>query len=254
MDEKVMRPIPQMEKISIAIPAYEMKGFGVGYLEELFQTIYEQTYFNIEVVVSDHDNGYDILNACEAWKEKLPIVYVRNFYDRGNGPANTNCAIGYCTGDRIKIMFQDDLFTDKESLSKIAAVDAPWVVTGFTHTQDGKTFERDMVPRWSEHLLEGQNFMGGPSVVTMKRECMQFFDPNCRLLMDTEFYHRMRYYNGMPTIVPDIMVANREGAHRVSMNLDLDSVCEHPEGNWEVNQKELDYVVEKHKETREYAS
>ena len=37
------------------------------------------------------------------------------------------------------------------------------------------------------------------------------------------------------------------------MNLDLDSVCEHPEGNWEVNQKELDYVVEKHKETREYA-
>ena len=96
--------------------------------------------------------------------------------------------------------------------------------------------------------------MGGPSVVTMKRECMQFFDPNCILLMDTEFYHRMRYYNGMPTIVPDIMVANREGAHRVSMNLDLDSVCEHPEGNWEVNQKELDYVVEKHKETREYAS
>ena len=177
MDEKVMPPIPQMEKISIAIPAYEMKGFGVGYLEELFQTIYVQTYYNIEVVVSDHDNGYDILNACEAWKEKLPIVYVRNFYDRGNGPANTNVAIGHCTGDLIKIMFQDDIFTDTDALSKIHGVfqdtetNPSWVVTGFTHTSDGTNTYRDMIPRWSEHLLEGQNFMGGPSVVTMRRDC-----------------------------------------------------------------------------------
>ena len=39
----------------------------------------------------------------------------------------------------------------------------------------------------------------------------------------------------------------------VSMNLDLDIVCEHPDGNWEVNQEELDYVVDKHRETRDYA-
>ena len=243
-------------KFSIAIPAYEMRGYGAEYLEELFETIFKQTYphVNIEVVVSDHSTkNNDILMMCDAWSKDLKVVYVKNYYDRGNGPANTNVAIEHCTGDLIKIMFQDDVFTDIDALYKISEVDAPWVVTGFTHTQNGKDTYRDMVPRWSEHLLEGQNFMGGPSVVTMRTECRDYFDENCRLLMDTEFYHRMRFYHGMPAIIPDIMVANREGEHRVSMNLNLDTICEHPDGNWEVNQEELDYVVEKHRETRDYA-
>ena len=38
--------------ISIAIPAYEMKGLGAKYLEEMFETILRQTYDNVEVVVS----------------------------------------------------------------------------------------------------------------------------------------------------------------------------------------------------------
>ena len=249
-----------LNKISIAIPAYEMKGYGAEYLEELLQSIIKQTYFDVEVVVSDHSKKDDILLMCEDYSEKIPIVYVRNFYDRGNGPANTNVAIGHCTGDLIKIMFQDDIFTDDDALSKIHGVfqdtetNPSWVVTGFTHTSDGTHTYRDMVPRWSEHLLEGQNFMGGPSVVTMRRDCLEYFDPKCRLLMDTEFYHRMRYNNGMPAILDDICIANREGDHRVSMNLDLDTLCEHEEGNWEVNKKELDYVVQKHEGKRDYAN
>ena len=245
-------------KISIAIPTYEMKGHGAEYLEELFQSIIKQTYFDLEVVIADHSKTDDIILMCEDYAEKLPIVYVRNFYDRGNGPANTNAAIKYCSGDLIKIMFQDDIFTNDDALSMIQGLfddqNPSWVVTGFTHTRDGTHTYRDMVPRWSEHLLEGQNFMGGPSVVTMKRDSVEFFDPKCRLLMDTEFYHRMRYNYGRPAILEDICIANREGDHRVSMNLDLDTVCEHDDGNWEVNKKELDYVVQKHEGTRDYAN
>ena len=128
-----------------------------------------------------------------------------------------------------------------------------WVVTGFSHTSDGKNFYRPMVPRWSEHLLEGQNFMGGPSIATVRRECLEYFDPECKMLMDTEFYHRMRYFHGMPEIVDDICVCSREGDYRVSSNLELDIICEHPDGSWQANAKELEYVTEKHKETRDYA-
>jgi hypothetical protein len=63
----------------------------------------------------------------------------------------------------------------------------------------------------------------------------------------------MRYYHGMPSIIENILVASREGDHRISANLDLDIVCEHPEGSWEANSQELGYVTNKHKETREYA-
>lgn len=245
-----------MNKISIAIPTYEMKGHGPKFLEELFVSIQNQTYKNIEVVISDHSKNNDILELCSSYIDKFKLVYIRNFYDLGNGPANTNIAIQYCTGDIIKIMFSDDLFTDNFALEKIdkkfSDTNASWIVSGFSHTRDGKNFYRPMIPRWSEHLLEGQNFMGGPSIVSMKKECTEYFDPKCRMLMDTEFYHRMRYNYGMPVIIDDILVCSREGDYRVSSNLDLDIVCEHPEGSWEANSLELEYVTTKHKDTREY--
>ena len=34
-------------------------------------------------------------------------------------PANTNKAISMCSGDIIKVMFQDDFFYDDEALEKI---------------------------------------------------------------------------------------------------------------------------------------
>jgi len=243
--------------ISIAIPAYEMKGLGAKYLEEMFETILRQTYKEVEIVVSDHSKNNEILELCDKYSKLFPIVYVRNFYDRGNGPANTNVALQHCSGDLIKIMFSDDLFTDDTALEKIRdrfnQTECAWVVTGFSHTSDGKNFYRPMVPRWSEHLLEGQNFMGGPSIATVRRECLEYFDPECKMLMDTEFYHRMRYFHGMPEIVDDICVCSREGDYRVSSNLELDIICEHPDGSWQANAKELEYVTEKHKETRDYA-
>ena len=163
--------------ISIAIPAYDMKGLGAKYLTQMFDTIDNQTYRDVEVVVSDHSQNNDILDVCDKYSDIFSIVYVRNFYDRGNGPANTNTALKHCSGDLIKIMFQDDLFTDDTALEKIhkrfSWSECSWVVTGFSHTTDGENFYRPMVPRWSEHLLEGQNFMGGPSIVTLRRECLE---------------------------------------------------------------------------------
>jgi glycosyltransferase involved in cell wall biosynthesis len=245
-----------MSKISIAIPTYEMKGLGAQYLQELFDSIIRQTYKTVEVVVSDHSQNNEILDVCNKYSQSFSLVYVRNFYDRGNGPANTNIALQHCSGDLIKIMFADDLFTDDRALEKInerfEESDCKWVVTGFSHTTDGKNFYRPMVPRWSEHLLEGQNFMGGPSICTVRRDSLEYFDPICKMLMDTEFYHRMRYYHGMPSIIEDICVCSREGDYRISSNLELDIICEHPDGSWQANSKELEYVTEKHKETREY--
>lgn len=245
-----------MKKISIAIPTYEMKGYGKKFLEELFISIQKQTYKDIEVVVSDHSENNDILELCSSYSNKFEIIYIKNFYDYGNGPSNTNSSIKYCTGDIIKIMFSDDLFTDDYALEKIQhkflETNSSWIVNGFSHTTDGKEFYRPMIPRWSEHLLEGQNFMGGPSIVSMKKECIEYFDPECKMLMDTEFYHRMRYNYGMPTVIDDVLVCSREGKHRISSNLHLDIICEHPEGCWEANSKELEYVMKKHKDTREY--
>ena len=73
-------------------------------------------------------------------------------------------------------------------------------------------------------------------------------DVNLKLLLDVDFYHRMRMKNGMPNIIPDCLVANRDHDDRISSDATskYDCVVEHPHGNWMMNSKELHYVHQKY--------
>jgi uncharacterized Rossmann fold enzyme len=67
----------------------------------------------------------------------------------------------------------------------------------------------------------------------------------------------MRWNNGLPNIIPDILVANRDHDNRISSQAtsQYDCVVEHPEGGWMMNSKELKYIQEKYSEfiqTRKY--
>ena len=60
----------------------------------------------------------------------------------------------------------------------------------------------------------------------------------------------MRMKNGMPNIILDILVANRDHDDRISSRAtsQYDCVVEHPEGNWMMNSKELRYIHLKYPE------
>ena len=60
--------------ISIAIPAYGMSGLGAKFLTEMFDTIDNQTYRDVEVVVSDHSREHFILNVCDKYSNAFPIT------------------------------------------------------------------------------------------------------------------------------------------------------------------------------------
>ena len=95
-------------------------------------------------------------------------------------------------------------------------------------------------------MLEGRNFLSSPSVVFLN-ESKQYFDENLKLLLDTDFYHRMRWENGMPHIIENVLVANRDHDDRISSHQTSQyDVIEHPEGNWMINRREHHYVQEKH--------
>ena len=246
-----------MPYISIAIPTYEMKGIGDQYLSELFDTIKEQDYKNFEVCVSDHSQDNKILQVCEEYANYFEIQYYKNEETRGNGPANTNSVVEMCRGKITKLIFQDDLFINKSALSKIkSAFDETsynWCFNGFAHTINGTEHFRPMISKWTDMMLEGRNLLGSPSCVSFLTEKFERFDENLQLLMDTDFYHRMRYNHGVPCIIEDYLTSNREHPNRISSsNVSYDKVIEHPEGSWMVNEKELNYITEKHKNTRNY--
>lgn len=241
-----------MIDLSIAIPTYEMGGVGPDYLRELFSSIEKQTFKNFEVCISDHSKDDSTLEVCEEYSQDFTIQYFKNVEDRGNGPANTNSAVEMCSGQYTKLIFSDDLFINDNAFELIVrtfdATDCDWLFNGFKHTSDGRNFVRPMIPRWTDMMLEGRNLLGSPSCVAFKTDKFVGFDSKLKLLMDTDFYHRMRCENGSPGLIEEYLIANREHPNRISSaNVDYNYRFDHPEGSWIVNKEELDYVLEKNK-------
>jgi len=240
-----------MPEISICIPTYEFKGKGVKYLVDIFDGLRKQTFQDFDVVISDHSEDDVIHDFCEEISKEFSIIYLKNLNDRGFQGSNINCVMENAEGKILKLLMQDDLFVDDKALEKIKKgfdeTNCKWLFHGFTHTTDGIETHRDCVPNWCDMVLEGRNLLGSPSCVAILNKTKMYLDTNLKLLVDTEFYHRMRIENGMPYIIPDILIANREHDDRTSNNIQYDTRIDHPEGSWLVDSKELEYLMVKHK-------
>ena len=231
-------------KFSIAIPTWESYGRGGEFLEDILRTIEIQTLKDFEVCISDHSENNDVLDVVKTFEDKFSIVYLRNSEKRGNGPANTNNAIDMCSGDIIKVMFQDDFFYDDESLEKINnefnTTDKTWLVNGCNHTQnDGHSFYWEMYPKWNDRLLEGVNTISSPSVLSFKNKVVNRFDENLVYFMDCEFYYGMNNKYGLPIFLNDVLVSNRIGEYSVTTNVS------HKNRDYYVS-KETEYCREKY--------
>ncbi|MFZ9740376.1 MAG: glycosyltransferase family 2 protein [Candidatus Nanopelagicaceae bacterium] len=201
-------------KISIAIPTFESYGKGAEFLDDLLRTIEIQTFKDFEVVISDHSEDNEVFDKVGEFEDRINFCYSKNRNDRGNGPANTNRAIDMCSGDIIKIMFQDDFFYDDEALEKIYNAlnknDEMWLLNGCNHTADhGHSFYWDFYPEFNDELLDGVNTISSPSVVSFKKEVTRRFDPSLTFYMDLDFYYGMRLDYGMPILYNDILISNR---------------------------------------------
>lgn len=241
-----------MSEITIAIPAHDRGENGPQWMRELLDSIKKQTFKDIDIVVSDQSKNDLILNVCKEYSDDFEFTYVR--YEGSVPCENINIALSECTGRIIKIMFSDDLFTTENALELIhneyTKSSCKWAFSGFCGTRDGISFYSEKIPVWSDYTLEGRNLLSSPSVVSFLNECKVDFDLNLKLLLDTDFYHRMRWNNGLPNIIPDVLVANRDHDNRISSQAtsQYDCVVEHPEGSWMMNSKELQYVQEKYPE------
>lgn len=243
-----------MSEISVCIPTYEYKGDGVKYLSDIFDGLRRQTFQDFEIVIADHSVDNEIHDFCEKNSEEFSIMYMKNPNDRGYQASNINCVIENAEARIIKLILQDDIFVDDTALEKIKnAFDesgCKWLFHGFTHTTDGVETHRDCVPEWADMLLEGNNLLGSPSCVAFLNESKMYLDRKLKLLVDTEFYHRMRMEHGLPHIIPDVLIANREHENRTSASgIDYDSVIQGTDGRrWLVNGEEVRYLHQKHEE------
>lgn len=247
-------------KISIVIPTYIKNSDELFYLKDAFESIEKQTFLEYEVIISDHSKINDIANLCENYASKFQIKYIKNFYYRNlphPGTENTNNAMKYCDGEYIKILHQDDFFVNDLALEKIVKClddsKKEWLVCGFNHTHDGKTFFLEKMPEYPDSLLIGNNLLGAPTNITIRNDCKIDFDisPNLALGIDVEWYHRLRMKYGMPVFLNEILVTSRIRDDRLSADIireKCDIIVESDGSSWNNVQSELNYIQKKHKD------
>lgn len=97
-------------KFSIIVPNYNKE----EYIEETLNSIFNQTYQNIEVIIIDDgstDNSLSII-------KKYPVKLFHTNRKRAGGARNVG--INNATGDYILFLDSDDYFTDSQVIERLA--------------------------------------------------------------------------------------------------------------------------------------
>lgn len=200
-----------MAIISICIPAFKRTHF----LKRLLDSIAIQTYKDYNVIVSDDSASEEVEDLCSIYSNKMNLHYYKNSLALGT-PENWNEAIKKATGDWIKLMHDDDWFTDNTSLQKFAnATDksADFIFAAYNNVFEDKKvtkpvflnsfYKRAMIQ--NPVTLIAKNIIGPPSVVMHKNDQKYWYDKNVKWVVDMEFYIRFLqtsncYYINQPLI------------------------------------------------------
>lgn len=240
-----------MTKISVAIPTYIKNQTDLSYLKESFDRIAKQSFKDYEVVVSDNSTNELVENLCNLYQNKFSLIYKKNL-DHIGMSANSNVAMNLCNGEYIKILHCDDFLFCSDALKIIVeSLDNSgkyWLVNGFNHSCDGVNFFDIRIPNYPNHMLVGNNLFGCPTNVTIRNKNIEYFDINCEISMDHEWYHLLRMKYGMPLIIKDVLTTSRIHNNSTTSKLNFDIVIEGDETEWQFIQSELDYLQKKHKD------
>jgi len=191
-------------KISVAIPCYEMHGWGAEFLNYSLNILESQNYKNFEVVVSDHSLDDKIKDVCLHHKE-LDLVYIKNENNRGSSSANINNCIANSSGDLIKVLCQDDYLLDKDALQKTVCLfdcNKGWLVSSYYHTRNRTELISIQLPNPAITTYTN-NLIGTHSCLTILNKNPLYFDENLLWYMDCEYYYRLRDKFGMPAIITE---------------------------------------------------
>src|SRR5690606_38038898 len=205
--------------VSICIPTYN----GASYLQEALESVKDQTYNALEVIVSDDASQDKTLEIITQFKKSVnfPVIIV-NHKPSGIG-ANWNNSIKHANGVYIKFLFQDDMLMPT-CVAEMVAVFSQYPQLGLVGckrdfitegepTEEIKVwinkfknlqvqFEKDEeITVVDNTLFSRKNFLdspmnkiGEPPTVMFKKVILQQvaeFDENLKQILDYVFYYRI---------------------------------------------------------------
>lgn len=154
-----------MPKVSIVIPFHWMKNWQF-FLTRCLESIEKQTFKEYEIILA-----------------KV-----------GSMPVTSNRVIEDAKGELIKILYMDDYFSYQASLFEMvkAMEGQDWLIAGCNTNPE---------PHMTDDIEKGNNKLGSPSALMMRKESTILFDEKLSWLLDCDLYKRMHEKYGTPKIL-----------------------------------------------------
>lgn len=179
-----------MPKISVVIPFHWMDNWQF-FLTRCLESIESQTFKDYEVIL-----------------EKV-----------GSMPVTSNRVINDAKGEFIKVLYMDDWLAHPNVLAEIVeAMDPPLQYTSDARFQPKWLIsgaDTNPSPYWTDDIETGNNKLGSPSALTVRRDCVLLFDEKLSWLLDCDLYKRLYEKLGKPFIRQEIDI--NIGQHKGQM-------------------------------------
>jgi glycosyltransferase involved in cell wall biosynthesis len=220
--------------VSICVPTYN----GARYLKACLDSAVEQTYRSIEIVVVDDHSTDETPEIAEDFvRTDHRVRLIRNPRRLGLVD-NWNRSVELARGSWVKLLFQDDLLESscvERMLAAAGSAGPPIVACGrrflFEDTAEdvrgwyewhaaeeslqGVLGDERLIPaeRLCDAVLEhvGQNFIGEPTAVLVKRAAFErfgVFNPDLIAVPDLEYWIRVGANTGL-ALVPETLATFR---------------------------------------------
>lgn len=206
-----------MSKITIAIPTHEMENREF-FLRRSLDMLAKQTFKDFDIVISDNSNDKVLRDIAYLEYPDLDTMW---YFNPKKGMAkNTNSAIKKSKGDLIKILYLDDYLFSENSLKEIVdnfSDACDWLITGCLHDSGDAKPLNPHYPSFERQ--DSDNYVGSPSVLTIKRGLKIYFDEKMTWLLDLDFYKRLYDKTGPPAFLHKLNVVIGIGKHQMTQIL-----------------------------------
>lgn len=186
--------------ISVIVPIYNSS----KYLEECINSILNQTYRNLEIILINDGSEDDSIKICEELKEKDERIIVINKNNTGVSDTR-NMGIRVSKGEYIIFIDSDDIIDSNmiDLLYKAAGENNVDVVRcnyqeyntnrkGNLYDLADKTFKKEEIKNVIPYFItNNKNIPAYICVLLIKREKIVEFDTKLYFMEDTEFFIRL---------------------------------------------------------------
>ena len=129
--------------ISVIVPVYKVE----EYLDECIESIVNQTYQDLEIILVDDGSPDNCTQMCDAWEKKdkrIKVIHQKN----GGVSAARNAALDIACGEYIYFVDSDDFIetTALEYLHKlIIEYNVPMVIGGYRRVSENGEYDREVL-------------------------------------------------------------------------------------------------------------